>query len=91
MISPLNDFRNLSATASAISKAETDSSLLSTVSSSPREINEHFFLPNPDELIYSHFPYDEVIISAPIFPCQVEAYVLNPPRCSKMAYYSFVG
>ena len=25
-----------------------------------REINEHFFLTDPDELIYSHFPYDEV-------------------------------
>jgi transglutaminase/protease-like cytokinesis protein 3 len=25
-----------------------------------KQINEHFFLPDPQELIYSHFPYDEV-------------------------------
>lgn len=52
--------RRASATASAVSKADTYSLSVSTVSSSPREINEHFFLPNPDELMYSHFPYDEV-------------------------------
>ena len=26
-----------------------------------KETNEHYFLTDPDELIYSHFPYDEVI------------------------------
>ena len=25
-----------------------------------KELNEHFFLTDPDELIYTHFPYDEV-------------------------------
>lgn len=25
-----------------------------------KELNEHFFLTDPDEFIYTHFPYDEV-------------------------------
>ena len=25
-----------------------------------KELNEHFFLTDPDELIFTHFPYDEV-------------------------------
>ena len=25
-----------------------------------KQINEHFFLTDPDEFIYTHFPYDEV-------------------------------
>ncbi len=27
-----------------------------------KKLNEHFFLTDPDEFIYSHFPYDEVLI-----------------------------
>ena len=27
-----------------------------------KEIEEHFFLTDPDEMIFTHFPHDEVII-----------------------------
>lgn len=32
----------------------------SVIEQAPREVVEHFFLTDPDEFIYSHFPFDEV-------------------------------
>ena len=28
-----------------------------------KQLNEHFFLTDPDEFIYTHFPYDEVYLA----------------------------
>ena len=31
-----------------------------------KQLNEHFFLTDPDEFIYTHFPYDEVYLAKEI-------------------------
>ena len=43
-----------------------------------RRLNEHFFLTDPEELIYTHFPYDEVLtplsILKMLFPTNFETF-----------------
>ena len=40
-----------------------------------KQLNEHFFLTDPDEFIYTHFPYDEVLaISKMLFKRNILTY-----------------
>ncbi len=40
--------------------SRSGSSSVGTGGTFEKELNEHYFLTDPDEMIYTHFPYDEV-------------------------------